>query len=228
MNYTHPHIVEARTMLKAIGFPEPFYLVDVNQPAANQVAYSAAETAYAPGDEYTIAQTSPVVDLAHRTGMLRHEYAGRGFCCRYWQAVAERTLSQVLGTTIHEAGHHVDYADRPERDEPDYCRAMAMFYPKQCEVSASRGERWLRACTHLWQRACAAGYDISFGAVVNLDQYHLSRSQFASALAESNQWRHLSIRQLEQKLTASPLAIADPPKRRISVLLINGRLHVAA
>lgn len=115
----------ARAMMTLIGFHRPVYLLDMFGESDKQPALTAAERDFAGYMPSTVAFTSPTADLWFRTGALSKQWRGRGFCCTFAKSPEDRSREQVLGTTLHEAGHYLAYARRPDRDDSDFRRAMA-------------------------------------------------------------------------------------------------------
>lgn len=184
---------QARTMLKAIGWQGPIYLLadsGLTPTERGIIGYSPA----------TVAYTSPVADLWYRRGALADQWTGRGLAVVFVRPPEDRTLDQVLGTTLHEAGHFASYANRPDRSDADPDRALEYSREHPCDAGNPHDERWLRACVCLWDRAAEAGYNIPFGRVVVLEQYGLTRDQLSAAMREASGYRGLSIGQLERKL----------------------------
>lgn len=188
----------ARAML--IGFHRPVYLLDMFGESDKQPALTAAERDFAGYMPSTVAFTSPTADLWFRTGALATQWRGRGFCCVYVKSPADRSRNQVLGTALHEAGHYLTYARRPDRDGDDVRSAMAYSTENPCNAGSPHDECWLSACVHLWLRACEAGVETPFGDVVNLAQYRLGHDQFLASLREAQQCRGLPLAELEMQL----------------------------
>lgn len=194
---------QARAMMALIRFHRPVYLLDMFGESDRQPAMTPAERDYAGYKPSTVAFTAPTCDLWFHTGALAKQWKGRGFCCVYVKSPEDRQRTQVLGTCIHEAGHFLTYAKRPDRDETDIKQAMAYSTANPCNIGDSHGEEWLRACTHLWVRACEAGFEIPFEHVLDLSVYRLAHSQFLDALRDAQANRNLPIAELEMKVTVT-------------------------
>jgi hypothetical protein len=200
VHFVHPNIEASSAVLRAIGFREPFYIIDAQQPQGWHLPLSEGERAYWQGKPSTLAATSPVTDLVYRVGALRYDYKGRGFCCVLWRGAFQRSQSEVIGSVLHEAAHYVNYAPYPEREERDPCRAMAMFSKNAAFRRDPHGETFLRACAHLWRRATKAGYLVPLADVIDHERYGHAQSKLLSAVDEAVRWESESLAAVERRL----------------------------
>lgn len=161
----------ARELLAELGF-EPVYLIDIVDGCGAAFTEPERQFIFSPSHDDGIACTSPVCDLMFKSGRLKYEYQGRGLCIVFRKSVLQQSLAEVLGATIHEAGHHAAAYDNPSRDDDDHVRAVQTFWTSgMCGADGGHNSRWVRATVHLWWRALCAGRSVKISDVMRTEMY---------------------------------------------------------
>ena len=182
----HHSINEGKRLLAALDI-DPLYLVDCGDVFRQFNAFEH-KYLYDNGGRDIIAFYWPVLDALLSLNCLRYEWKGRGCCIVLRRSAMQATTAEVLGTLLHEAGHHVAACDRPERDDPDVSRAIKTSRENPLPESEHHNRRWLSATVHLWHRATAVlKYEIPLANVLNLEQYGYAREDLAPLLDEASQ-----------------------------------------
>lgn len=109
----------------------------------------------------------PVLDcLATESLRYVRPTAARFFCCYFTAHPDAMDASQAWQTTLHEAGHHLQFADDPTRDMREG-EALRLFFTRDTTTRPAGGHcrDWIRATAHLMHRAEAGGVRLDWGAM---------------------------------------------------------------